>query len=525
MANKISKLRVNELETLDGSVSHTLAGFLARTNHTGTQTASTISDPENFPVTTSTGEQTLVGALDARVGQSEFDNAIAKRVPYQASDLTVSVGSEGDYETIGGAISYLETLFNTNNAEATINLLSGFIMREQVSVKGQDLSWITIQSEDDEVEIVADDLTQQFPYEVSDTWTSFPAFSAIRGSLPTIGCVFRVSGVGPGENSGKNGVLCYDHSSVSFLPGSGMKDSYCNLYLVNTSSAYAPRCDFTGSYRGGVVLHSASYCCLVETGTIEDGLGYGSDVSNASGDAILVKEASICDARGTVATGVAGVAIHARRGSTVNAAQSIVDGASEAGLRADRASTIYGNVVQGNNCDIGAMCYRGSTIDLEAAVFKDCVQYGISAWQNGTVNALQADVRRAGTAGIYSRSSSVNCQDATCDETPTGILAEDASVINAKNAFCRHCTDTGAYAGDSSIMNFSNGDCQDAGNYGVRAFESSTINCNYAYCPKGDEDSDTDVVVNRGSHINGRDATGGFNISTNTLKSEGIIYA
>ena len=66
-----------------------------RSNHTGTQTANTISDPENFQVTTSTGEQTLVGVLDRRL---PYFNNVADMVASASLYVGAFVQTLGYYD-------------------------------------------------------------------------------------------------------------------------------------------------------------------------------------------------------------------------------------------------------------------------------------------------------------------------------------------------------------------------------------------------------------------------------------------
>ena len=67
------------------------------------------------------------------------------------SAVTVTVGVSGDYSTINAALAGLTQQFPTyqsTSARATINILSGTQLTEQVIVDGIDLSWITITSVD-----------------------------------------------------------------------------------------------------------------------------------------------------------------------------------------------------------------------------------------------------------------------------------------------------------------------------------------------------------------------------------------
>jgi hypothetical protein len=74
-------------------------------------------------------------------------------------DITVTVGSGGDFSTINDALSYLVNNFfpgyypNTRATKAKIRILSGTTINEQILIDGIDLSWITIESDDSTVPV------------------------------------------------------------------------------------------------------------------------------------------------------------------------------------------------------------------------------------------------------------------------------------------------------------------------------------------------------------------------------------
>jgi len=76
------------------------------------------------------------------------------------SDITVTVGSGGDFGTINDAINYLVNNFlppcyrtNSGTPKAKIRILSGTTIAENIVVDGLDLSWITIESVDNTVTV------------------------------------------------------------------------------------------------------------------------------------------------------------------------------------------------------------------------------------------------------------------------------------------------------------------------------------------------------------------------------------
>ncbi len=65
----------------------------------------------------------------------------------QSADITVTVGSGGDYSTINAALAALSAYYPqyvAGGLSATVNLLTGYSVAEQLHVNGIDLGWITI---------------------------------------------------------------------------------------------------------------------------------------------------------------------------------------------------------------------------------------------------------------------------------------------------------------------------------------------------------------------------------------------
>jgi hypothetical protein len=108
--------------------------------------------------------------------------------------LAVSVGAGGDYPTINGAIEYISRFrpaYDIPGIPATITLLAGFVMAEQIVCDGIDLSWVTITSTDAVVPVTETAITQvvgavDFGFSVT------PVISAIKGGKsPYLDVIFR----------------------------------------------------------------------------------------------------------------------------------------------------------------------------------------------------------------------------------------------------------------------------------------------------------------------------------------------
>src|SRR5690625_3632153 len=187
--------------------------------------------------------------------------------------ITVTVGDNGDYSTINEALNYLTTKYpaykSVGNVKATIKLLSGFVMSEQVLVRGLNLGWIEIVGEDAETTIERSALTSNFT--IGDyNFSSYPAFGVSKGgTLPIIGQLFVMDDSGNRVN--RHGIMAIDNSRASILTGCGVKNagSYgiyaARASIINANGANASN---AGSY--GIYAARAS--------TIE---AWGADASGA----------------------------------------------------------------------------------------------------------------------------------------------------------------------------------------------------------------------------------------------------
>lgn len=137
------------------------------------------------------------------------------------SAVTVTVGTGGDFATINAALNYLVKTYypiylSTGTVpQATIRLLTGFVMAEQVLVEGMDLGWITITGDDAETTIQRSALTKSFN-------VGYPAFCVIRGTLLTIGQLFSMDTSGVADN--RHGIAAVINGRVTILPGYGVKN-------------------------------------------------------------------------------------------------------------------------------------------------------------------------------------------------------------------------------------------------------------------------------------------------------------
>ncbi len=200
------------------------------------------------------------------------------------SNMTVTVGSGGDFSTINAALENVVSLYYPKYISEggcpriTINLLSGFVMSEQVLVESLDLSWITITGVDAETVINRSALTKSFEL-------FYPAFATNNGGfLPIIGQLFNMNTTG--ESTNRHGVFVSSNARGIILSGCGVKNagSY-GIYATNTSTISA----------------------------------LGANVSGAGSFGILADNGSIINARSINASGAGSFGIYAANASTINA--------------------------------------------------------------------------------------------------------------------------------------------------------------------------------------------------------------
>jgi hypothetical protein len=238
-----------------------------------------------------------------------------------ANSITVTVGAGGDYPTINAALndlSKLTPIYKNTGVIATVHLLAGFVMAEQVIVRGVDLGWITITGAD--AQTVIDHTALTINATTTDyVESSFPAFCATRGgSLPTIGQLFAFSAANVGGS--KDGISAWGVGSrADVLAG-------CGVRLAGRHGFFAS---------GGSTINAE-----------------GANASGAGDVGILAARGSTINAEGTNASGAGDVGILAARGSTVNAQDANASGAGKDGILAARGSTIN---AEGANARKGAV--------------------------------------------------------------------------------------------------------------------------------------------------------------------------
>lgn len=169
-----------------------------------------------------------------------------KEVNYIYKEIVVTVGNGGDFDKMNDAISYMSKfypLYRSGGVRAVVKILKGTVISEEIVVTGGvDLSWITIEYEDYDIngldysnDVIAkgdavfdkDNGLNAVPVDASsfslvthDTRGDVCLFRAENGSrLPTIACVFKLTE--PNVKYGCAGMVCNRGSAGIVKPLSG----------------------------------------------------------------------------------------------------------------------------------------------------------------------------------------------------------------------------------------------------------------------------------------------------------------
>jgi len=394
-----------------------------------------------------------------------------------ASDLsqsiTLDVGTGGDFLTINAALAWLSPRRRTfgNDAVATINLLAGFTMAEQVLLNdGMDLGWITIVAEDSAVPIDTGFITETIDTEDG----IIPVFGAVRNSiLPIIGAKFEY----PVNSTANDGVAVLFNSQVTFLPGAGVVKARNGLKVLYGShaSCYMPGLtiggggtgagtvtgvDFTYAYkralhvaygsRAGLarsMLHHSEgdYCVYVIWGSEVE--LYQSNMSYSTGEAVLCRDGSLANCRDTNVS-YSLVGYHAIHGGIINARSRepgdpgysvwVGDGAKGCGtyaVLATNASVIEAPdlICDDNLSGRAVSAGQGSIVNISGGSVKNAAGTAVYATEGATVNATDVDVSGAGI---------------------NGFQADEGATINASGADASNAGEYGVWATGATNVDF-----------------------------------------------------------------------
>jgi len=218
-----------------------------------------------------------------------------RKVKLADADVTITVGSGGDFSTIEGALNKAKEYIAGHNHGAAnnrtpdisveIRLLDGFVVTEQLFFINEDFRHVTIQADhsNNVVTVQRSSLTENF------IDSQIPFIGANNSVLPSINCIFEMDTSGSATE--RVGLYMKDNSSAYFFPNAGIRNSGDNNVLMRgCCSLVAAACDFTGAGRTGI-----------ETSERCDVMARQTDVSNCDIDGFRFDSASNCDVRNAVA--------------------------------------------------------------------------------------------------------------------------------------------------------------------------------------------------------------------------------
>lgn len=269
-----------------------------------------------------------------------------------SANLNVTVGSGGDYPNINDALRALSkrtATFVNAGVAATITLLPGFVMAEQVLVVGVNLGWITITGSDAETTISRAALTRQFG-------VRYPAFGARDGGvLPIIDQLFRMNTSGTATN--RAGLEVFQVGSAIVRAGKGVIAAPAEGAFIYSSGSM--------SANGGVFKSGSSVGVAALGGTavtLE-----GADLRTNAGGGIQAGNGASVQAQEVLLAGCGSFGILAQRGASVNAtgAQARIgasDGSNDLqvmlGGTIVAASAIGGTNVPANTVSSNGLIFR-----------------------------------------------------------------------------------------------------------------------------------------------------------------------
>ncbi|KQL58972.1 MULTISPECIES: hypothetical protein [Bacillaceae] len=398
----------------------------------------------------------------------------------QIEQQIIDIGDGGEYESITEAIGALITSGATrSNSSVTLNLLKGFVLKEQIHIENLNLDWVTILSEDSIVPIQASAISETL------IESRRPAFlGRNQATLPTIGVLFEYDT----QTARCDGITVAFGSKVRLLPGAGVNYADRGLGAYYHSEAF---CYMEGLTEGGggigagdVTGVSFRYCSNRAFMA-----SFGSKINCArsildycSGDnAVYAIWGSFCDIYQSNVSHATNTAVHSRDGSKVNARETNVSH-SNRGFHALHNGTINARYAANKwagdgakNCrGYGVMATYNSHIDA-ADLPVDGSHRGFHASTGSTINASTSSAKNC-TIGYHATgASTINAQESDASGASwEGFFAEKGSIINADRSLANDCRE-GFSARFNSIINADTSSAQRARNNGFFANETSTI--------------------------------------------------
>lgn len=440
----------------------------------------------------------------------------------RAVSETVTVGENGDFQTINAAIEYLSRKrpehVTSGEIKAEIQLLSGYTMQEQVFVENVDLSWIVITSEASTVTINRSSLSRIINVDMPPSFSIRPAFAAFNGFLPIIDVMFSMNTSGSWNTPSG---FFLDNANAIIMPGGGVTNaSFIGLCAVNGSNVIANGTDFSNAGDKSIV-YGDGFRIWASTLTATQ-----SKADDAGDTGFNISMGSKANLNGARANGCGHHNLLSTSSSIVSAREGIFRNAQD-----DCMVAYAGGVIDARGADasgavqnFGCIATRSSYINFENGVANGCGMYGIHANRGSIIDATGATANNNGSHNVVAFNASiiVFSEGTAINAGGDNVHANHGSIINARVATLTGATRNGALAYGNATINLHEADLRNAGNRGVESTRGSYVNAQGANASGA---GDNGFSVYNGSLINAVDTTGTLNRTPNEVTSNGIIFA
>ena len=312
-------------------------------------------------------------------------------------DKTVTVGASGsDFTTINAALTELSRYKKVyiadnsfSNTRAKILLKSGFVAAEQININGQDFGWIDIVSEDAEVVISRQALTQKV-----GRW--YPFLRVKNGVMPSIKTLFN-------------------------MDKTGTATERVALYMIQGVGFIEENCGFKNS---GERNADITQCSILSCGR---GIFTGAEVLNfrpATGSRVFMQYANVSDAPTGISTSTA---------ANVAAENVIAKNCSSVAVSVQNALVdLTGADLQGSYA--GLLVLSGGVVNAPTVKIENC-DYGINAGAAAIINVEEAIIKNNKIVGILANSAAnINAKRATITSNGVGVISGKGAVVDVSNA-------------------------------------------------------------------------------------------
>lgn len=270
-------------------------------------------------------------------------------------EMRVTIGPAGDFDGIGSAIAAVVGEADAGRvgiAPVTLELLSNYIMEEQLIVVGNDLGWIRLKGPQGSVPVRGSALTTTLRHREA----VYPLFAVLDGGqLPVIDAHFRIDDSGSPE--GRVGVFVARGSRAVLLDGAGVDNAGgVGLHVVSGSHVSARGTEWSRA-RDGIRVADASVADCSHA-RIHDVAGLGLYVGDGAvvdcsaahlagiggRSAVVALQAATVQLHRVHVTDVQGHAVDARTGSRAHVGDAVLEGGHSVDVRVLRGGfvTLHG---------------------------------------------------------------------------------------------------------------------------------------------------------------------------------------